>query len=311
MPRLFDRYRFRDAVTPLSEATFNRIFADLDLRLANLEAVQVAWEAALDQVAAQGLERVALAMSGPLATLAADVAVLAAQVTAAQQAGMLLDAPGSVTDENLGPRTLADTSAPASDSGALTVLLGGLANRLKAITGAANWRTAPAATLAALASASLAASNHVASMDNPHQATASQVGALPLAGGTLSGALGLGNNALGGVKTLGYQAEYDNGTSGAAKTITLTNGGRQKLSLSANCALTITTTAAPVGLYVLRIISSGAFTVTWSGLTGGRWLGATSAPAVQSGAGKETLVTVFWGGTAATSTQRMENIGAA
>ncbi len=66
-----------------------------------------------------------------------------------------------------------------------------------------------------------------------------------------------------------------------------------------------------MGLYVLRIISSGAFTVTWTGLTGGRWLGATAAPAVQSGAGKETLVTVFWNGSAATSTQRMENVGAA
>lgn len=85
----------------------------------------MAWEAALDQVADQGLARVALAMSGPLAELTDRVADLAAQVLAAQQAGMLLDAPGSVTDDHLGARTLSDASAPASDTGALTALLGG------------------------------------------------------------------------------------------------------------------------------------------------------------------------------------------
>lgn len=311
MPRQYERYRFKDGVTPLSEATFNRLFADLDLRLAALEDLQVDWQAALATLTDQGLERVAQAMSGPLAELTLSVADLAAQVVAAQEAGMLLDAPGAVDDDNLGPRTLNAGSAPASDTGSLTSLLSGLANRLRAITGQDSWLTAPAVSLATLATQSAAVTNHIAAKTNPHQVTASQVGALPLAGGTLSGPLALANQALTGAKVLGLQAEYDNGSSGGAKTLTLTNGGSQKLSLTANCTLTLDAAFAPVGAYRLRIISNGYWSVSWVGLTATRWLGRSSAPAVLSGPGKETLVTVFWNGTEATSTQRMENIGAA
>ncbi len=84
-------------------------------------------------------------------------------------------------------------------------------------------------------------------------------------------------------------------------------GGREHAALSGDmttAALDITITAVTVAKTPLVFAgaagpSSGAFTVTWTGLTGGRCLGATAAPAVQSGAGKETLVTVFWNGSAA------------
>jgi len=46
-------------------------------------------------------------------------------------------------------RTISDSTAPSSNTGTPTTLLGWLANMIKAITGKANWRTAPATTLEA------------------------------------------------------------------------------------------------------------------------------------------------------------------
>lgn len=66
--------------------------------------------------------------------------------------------------------TISDGSAPNSDTGPLLSLVGGLANRLRAITGKASWRDAPDATLAD-------AATHHARQDNPHSVTRSQIGA--------------------------------------------------------------------------------------------------------------------------------------
>ncbi|MEM1692345.1 MAG: hypothetical protein QXK45_06720, partial [Thermofilaceae archaeon] len=60
-------------------------------------------------------------------------------------------ADGVVTDAKIGNRTVSDTSAPTSDTGTLSALLGGLAYMIKAITGKANWRTVPAINLEDLA----------------------------------------------------------------------------------------------------------------------------------------------------------------
>ncbi len=349
MARQFERYRFRDQMTRLDEATFNPIWADLDLRIANLEALQVEWESALTLIADQGLARVAAAMSGPLATLSAEVGELRAQIEAAQQEGMLLDGPGTVSDANLGDRTVDDSVAPAGNTGTLTALISGLANRIKAITGGANWRANPGTTLAALVDAFAASTSHIANRSNPHQVTPAQVGAAPvggsaaqvyavanatadthavnrqtgdgrylrLAGGTLTGALttnaavtlaagatlgaalAAGNQALGGVKTLGFHAEYDNGNSGSAKTITLTNGGYQKLTLTADEAdITVSTSGAPVGEYQLRLVNTSSLIdrADFVGMSG-RWIGQSSGNiTVRTGSGSETWVTLWWTG---------------
>jgi hypothetical protein len=50
----------------------------------------------------------------------------------------------------LGDWTVDDTVAPTADVATLSVLISNLANRLKAITGEASWRTDPDATIAAL-----------------------------------------------------------------------------------------------------------------------------------------------------------------
>lgn len=58
MPSRFDRYRFRDGVTPLAERTFNPIFRDLDLRIATLEDLKIAWQEVVRTVTDFGLVRI-------------------------------------------------------------------------------------------------------------------------------------------------------------------------------------------------------------------------------------------------------------
>lgn len=66
--------------------------------------------------------------------------------------------------------TLSDTDAPTTNSGTLMGLLGGLANRLRAITGKGSWTATPDATLAD-------AATHHGRTDNPHSVTRGQLGA--------------------------------------------------------------------------------------------------------------------------------------
>jgi len=56
-------------------------------------------------------------------------------------------ADNSITDAILGFRTVNDATAPTLDTDILTTHLSGLANRIKAITGAAGWKSGPAATI--------------------------------------------------------------------------------------------------------------------------------------------------------------------
>lgn len=122
--------------------------------------------------------------------------------------------------------------------------------------------------------------------------------------------LALSNQLISGIKTATFYAEYDNGNSGASKTITLTNGQNQKVTLTANTTLTISFSGAGVGHYQLKLIQdgTGSRTVSWSGLSGSRWLGATSAPAINTTASSETIVNIYYDGTNATQT--LSKVGA-
>lgn len=135
--------------------------------------------------------------------------------------------------------------------------------------------------------------------------------AVGLGANAFTGNQTLGNNDLMAVKQVGFNAEYDNGNSSTADTITLANGQKQKSTLTANTTLTISTTGAAVGAYQLRLIqdATGGRTVTWSGLTSTRWLGSTSAPAINAAANGETIITMFFDGT--NLTQSASKVGAA
>lgn len=56
----------------------------------------------------------------------------------------------SITDAHLGSRTISQTTAPTGNAGTFTSLIGGLANRIKEITGKPNWWTAPDVSLQTL-----------------------------------------------------------------------------------------------------------------------------------------------------------------
>jgi hypothetical protein len=74
------------------------------------------------------------------------------------------------TDANVGDRTIDQTLVPSTHTGTLTQLFSWIANRIKAITGATNWYSAPATTLAS-------AKVHMDDRANIHNVTATQVGA--------------------------------------------------------------------------------------------------------------------------------------
>ena len=109
----------------------------------------------------------------------------------------------------------------------------------------------------------------------------------------------LNNTPVSGVKTVKFNGEYDNGNSGTSKTVTLANAQKQKLTLTGNVTLTVDFTGAAVTTYQLRLIQdgTGGRTVTWSGLSATRWLGSSSAPAINSAANGETIVNIFYDGT--------------
>lgn len=140
---------------------------------------------------------------------------------------------------------------------------------------------------------------------------ATWVAALQLAGGTMSGDITLADNDLVTIKTATFNAEYNCGNSSTAITVTWTNGQNQKVTLTANTTITLSSPPG-VGHYQLRIIqdSNGTRTVAWAGTgySSSRWGGSASAPAVQTGNAKETIVNFFYDGT--NYTQTMFFVGA-
>jgi len=112
---------------------------------------------------------------------------------------------------------------------------------------------------------------------------------------SMSADLDMNNNDIIECQTVGFYQEYDNGNSGTADTITLTNGMKQKSTLTGNATLTITATSAPTGHYQLRLIqdATGGRSVTWSGISSTQWLGSSTAPAINTAANGQTIVNIF------------------
>jgi hypothetical protein len=119
MPISFDKYRFTDGQTPLSAGTFNPRFQDLDTRIAALEALNIAWQAAVQELTDFGLARLDSVLSPTFDTLNQDVANAATSVA----------------------------SIDASQSAALAAVAAWQANTLAAITA---WENALQATALAM-----------------------------------------------------------------------------------------------------------------------------------------------------------------
>lgn len=106
------------------------------------------------------------------------------------------------------------------------------------------------------------------------------------AGGIVCGPNGL--CASGAIAVDYFVGEYDNGNSGASKTISFATQANQKLTLTANAALTFT---APTSARSTKIRfvqgGSGGYQPTASGLSG-------TIPTLASGVGQSTCVNLFY-----------------
>jgi hypothetical protein len=87
-------------------------------------------------------------------------------------------ADGAISDAKIGSRTVDQALATPGNVGTITQMLSWIVGRIKAITGATNWYSAPATTLATAAA-------HIASTSNPHAVTPLQISAIKN-GGTIT-----------------------------------------------------------------------------------------------------------------------------
>ncbi len=58
MARKLELYRFRDGITPLSEAELNKRFFDIDARIHTLEEVKISWDEAVSVVNNEAIKRI-------------------------------------------------------------------------------------------------------------------------------------------------------------------------------------------------------------------------------------------------------------
>jgi len=91
-----------------------------------------------------------------------------------------------------------------------------------------------------------------------------------------------------------FRGEVDNGNSGAAKTIDWGMGQKQKLTLTAACAISYTDPPG-VGNFILKLVQGGAggYTVTWPGTV--KWPSSV-IPVISPALGNEDLISVYFDG---------------
>jgi hypothetical protein len=130
-------------------------------------------------------------------------------------------------------------------------------------------------------------------------------GYLPTTGGEMRGDITMSNNDIIGVKNITSFVEYDNGNSGAAKSIDWSNGQNQKITINSNTTLTIQNPPG-VGHYQLRMImdGTGGYTVALTNIGSGVWLSSASQPAFNTAASGKTVLNFFWDGSGWTASSR-------
>jgi len=88
-----------------------------------------------------------------------------------------------------------------------------------------------------------------------------------------------------------FDAEIDDGASGATDTIDWTTGNKHKSTLSESCTYTFTAPSGPANL-VLKLVNGAAFTPTWPGTV--LWVGGTEPSWTASGT---DIAAFYWDGT--------------
>lgn len=142
---------------------------------------------------------------------------------------------GKLDDANLSPRTINDDVAPVGNTGTMTALMNGLANRVKAIMGEPNWRENPKTSLAAIAQSLQAIQNTLQTLT---AFTVSMKGVIVMWSGSADNipegwALCDGTNGTPDLRDrfiVGAGREYAVGDTGGAKEVTLTTAQMPKHS---------------------------------------------------------------------------------
>jgi hypothetical protein len=112
---------------------------------------------------------------------------------------------------------------------------------------------------------------------------------------TLGGDLDGSSKDIYNCETVTFDAEYNNGSSGAADTINWNNGQKQLTTLSDNCTYTFTAPTAGIGNFLLRIVHSGASrNPTWPATV--KWAGGAE-PTWSTSDADIDIVSFYWNGT--------------
>ena len=111
----------------------------------------------------------------------------------------------------------------------------------------------------------------------------------------LGGTLDALNQDIVNAKTITFQAEFDNGASGAVPTIDWNVGQKQRITLTANATVSFTDPLGPANL-LLKLIQDGSGNrdITWPGSV--LWPGG-NAPNLSNPGGSVDIVTFYFDGT--------------
>lgn len=103
--------------------------------------------------------------------------------------------------------------------------------------------------------------------------------------------------SLEGLKTASFDAEFDNGNSGATPTINWNNGQKQKITLdSGTVTFALTAPPGPTSGLVLKMINMNGRTLAWPGGALVKWPGGT-IPTASAGATDVDLYSFYYDGT--------------
>lgn len=119
---------------------------------------------------------------------------------------------------------------------------------------------------------------------------------LALAGGTMTGAIAMGDQNITGAGAISFTQELDNNSKTASFTIDFATDQHQAVTLTANTmTITLDTTSVGVGVYTVRIVNGGLATITWASESGSiKWAGGTAPTLTASG---EDIVSFRYNGT--------------
>lgn len=204
---------------------------------------------------------------------------------------------GKLDDANLGLRTISDNVAPVGNTGAMTALMSGLANRVKAIMGEPNWRENPKTSLAAVAQSLQAIQSTLQTLT---AFTVSMKGVIVMWSGSADNipegwALCDGTNGTPDLRDrfiVGAGGEYTVGDTGGAKEVTLTTEQMPKHSHtgSTNSAgsHTHTGTTNTAGAHRHTYTRNNSTSLA-SGNAISFWFGTSTANTSEAGAHSHTL----------------------